>query len=270
MRAYRLIVPALLFAAALFLDGCDFAASNGAAAPAPTVTVTGPAATPAPEQDGEELNNSSLVVTVQEEPFTLADLAALPRAQFAAAGQTYEGVAILDLLAAAQVTDVLSITLVARDAVTVELGVPSLSPQSILAFTPDYVLDAVLPGLDPERWLRDVVVVVSEPGARIALRVGQVPIAKGALQAMETVEVEAGGSTYEGVPILDLLRAAGAEDPATIILLNRAGESVEVPLTEVTPDSILAMHKDGSLQAILPGLVERTWLADVVEIRTTP
>ena len=59
--------------------------------------------------------HSRLMVTVEEEPFTLSDLEALPQTQISAAGETYEGVAIHDLLAAAQITDVLTITLVARD-----------------------------------------------------------------------------------------------------------------------------------------------------------
>jgi hypothetical protein len=272
MRAYRFIVPAVLFAIVLFLAGCDFAAGpEGPEVPATAQTTAEPTVTPVDgATDAEELPNTRLAVTVQEEPFTLSDLAALPRAQVSAAGQTYEGVAILDLLAAAQVTDVLSITLVARDAVSTELGVLSLTPQSILAFTPENLLDAILPENDPEDWLHDVVVIVSDPESRIELWVGETPITQGDLQAIESVEVQAGGATYEGVPILDLLSAAGVEDAVTVIFENRAGESVEIPVTELTRESILAFGQDGTLQAILPGLVERTWLAGITAIRTTP
>ena len=87
---------------------------------------------------------------------------------------------------------------------------------------------------------------------------------------MELVEVKAGNKTYQGVRILDLLRAAGVGELQTVILTNRRAESVEVPLAELHADDILALDKDDSLQAILPGLVDGTWLADIVEVRTTP
>ena len=273
MKSYHIIISALLFAAALVLAGCDFAGAAGDAVP-PTAqdVVTEPTGLPA-EGEGEDeqsLENTRLAVSVEEEPFTLSDLSALPRAQISAGGQTYEGVAILDLLAAAQVTDVLSITLVARDAITVEVGVSTLTPQSILAFAPDNVLNAVLPELEPERWLRDVVVIDTVPEARLALTVGEKAFSLQDLQAMEAVEVKAGGETYQGVRILDLLDAAGLTGAATVILTNRQAESVEVPVTELKAESILALHEDETLQAILPGLVDVTWLVDIIEIRTTP
>lgn len=263
MQAHRLIIMVLLLAATLVLVGCDFAAGSEGAVP--TVQET-----PQGEVQGQIPDDARLALTVGEEPFTLSDLSALPRAQISAAGQNYEGVAILDLLAAARVTEVLSITLVARDAVSVELDVPSLTPSSILAFAPGDVLNAVLPDLAPEQWLEDVVVIDAPPEARIALRVGEVPFALEDLQAMEQVEVQAGGDTYEGVPIQALLGAAGRDDAVTFTLVDRQGESVEVPTKELMAESILAIAADDSLQAVLPGLSETYWLPDVVEIRTAP
>ena len=200
----------------------------------------------------------------------LVDRATFPRHKTCGEGIMPEGVAILDLLTAARITDVLTITLVARDAVTVEVGVPSLTPESILAIASDNSLNAVLPEVERSRWLRDVVVIDTAPEARLALRVGEVPFSFQDLRALELVEVRAGNKTYQGVRILDLLRAAGADAAQTVILTNRRAESVEVPVTEIHNDDILSLGKDDSLQAILPGLVEGTWLADIVEIRTTP
>jgi len=131
-------------------------------------------------------------------------------------------------------------------------------------------LDAILPGVEPDRWLRDVVIIDTTPEARLALRVGEQPFSFQDLRAMELVEVEAGSNTYQGVRILDLLRASGVDGAQTVILTNRSTESVELPLTEIHDDAILSLGKDGTLQAILPGLVAGTWLTDVVEIRTTP
>ena len=87
---------------------------------------------------------------------------------------------------------------------------------------------------------------------------------------MPALEVESGDETYEGVRILDLLRAAGVGDAATVVLVDRQGESVQVPASELTADSLLAADQEDRLQAVLPGLAERYWLSDVVEIRTTP
>lgn len=274
MKAQMSSVVALLFAAALVLAGCDFAPDAGGPA-APTAQVVAAEQTGVPVEvdagaDGQAVENDRLAITVEEEPFTLSDLAALPQIQISAGGQTYEGVALLDLLTAARITDVLSITLVARDAVTVEVSVPTLTPQSILAFTPDNVLNAVLPELEPERWLRDVVVIDTAPEARVAVRVGEKPFSFQELRAMELVEIKAGGETYEGVRLLDLLEAAGLTDAVTVILRNRRAESVEVPVTELKPESILALGEDDSLQVVLPGLVDGTWLTDIVEIQTTP
>lgn len=274
MKWYRITLAALSFAAALILAGCDLAPGEGVAAP-PTAqgVVAEEAGLPVQvdvETDGQAVVSDRLALTVEQEPFTLSDLSALPRIQISAAGETYEGVAILDLLTAARITDVLTITLVARDAVTVEVGVPSLTPESILAFASDSSLNAVLPELGRERWLRDVVVIDAAPEARQALRVGEKPFSFQDLRAMELVEVKAGNKTYQGVRILDLLRAAGVDEPQTVILTNRRAESVELPLAEIHADDILALDGDDSLQAILPGLVEGTWLADIVEVRTTP
>lgn len=274
MKAYRITLAALSFAAALILAGCDLApGQDGAALPTTQGVVAEEAGLPVQvdvEADGQAVVSDRLALTVEQEPFTLSDLSALPRVQISAAGETYEGVAILDLLTAARITDVLTITLVARDAVTVEVGVPSLTPESILAFASDNSLNAVLPEVERNRWLRDVVVIDAAPEARLALRVGEQPFSFQDLRALELVEVRAGNKTYQGVRILDLLRAAGADAAQTVILTNRRAESVEVPVTEIHNDDILSLGKDDSLQAILPGLVEGTWLADIVEIRTTP
>lgn len=274
MKAYRITLAALSFAAALILAGCDLAPGEGVAVP-PTAqgVVAEEAGLPVQvdvETGGQAMESDRLVLTVEQEPFTLSDLSALPRIEISTAGETYEGVAILDLLTAARITDVLTITLVARDAVTLEVGVPSLTPDSILAFASDSSLNAVLPEVGRERWLRDVVVIDAAPEARLALRVGEKPFSFQDLRAMELVEVKAGNKTYQGVRILDLLRAAGVSEPQTVILTNRRAESVEVPLTEIHADDILALDKDDNLQAILPGLVDGTWLADIVEVRTTP
>ncbi|NLF13508.1 MAG: hypothetical protein GX597_17130 [Anaerolineaceae bacterium] len=274
MKAYRITLAALSFAAALILAGCDLAPGQDVAAlPTTQAVVAEEAGLPVQvdvEADGQAVASDRLALTVEQEPFTLSDLSALPRVQISAAGETYEGVAILDLLTAARITDVLTITLVARDAVTVEVGVPSLTPESILAIASDNSLNAVLPEVERSRWLRDVVVIDTAPEARLALRVGEVPFSFQDLRALEFVEVKAGNKTYQGVRILDLLRAAGADGAQTVILTNRRAESVEVPVTEIHDDDILSLGKDDSLQAILPGLVEGTWLTDIVEIRTTP
>ena len=125
MKAYRITRAALSFAAALILAGCDLApGQNGAALPTTQGVVAEEAGLPVQvdvEADGQAVVSDRLALTVEQEPFTLSDLSALPRVQISAAGETYEGVAILDLLTAARITDVLTITLVARDAVTVEV-----------------------------------------------------------------------------------------------------------------------------------------------------
>jgi len=275
MKTYRITLAALAFVAALILAGCEFAPGEGGVAPPATQGVAQDAGSPVPvnvdgEAGGQDMELDRLALTVEQEPFTLSDLAALPRVQISARGETYEGVAILDLLTAARITDVLTISLVARDAVMVEVAVPSLTPESILALGADSSLDAILPGVEPDRWLRDVVIIDTTPEARLALRVGEQPFSFQDLRAMELVEVEAGSNTYQGVRILDLLRASGVDGAQTVILTNRSTESVELPLTEIHDDAILSLGKDGTLQAILPGLVAGTWLTDVVEIRTTP
>ncbi len=263
MRRFRLTTTALLFAAVLALAGCDLSTgSQGRATPTAAETGIPP--------DGDAPDDTTLAVTVEDDPFTLSDLSAMSPVQISAAGETYEGVPILDLLAAANVTGVLSITLVARDVVTMELGVEALTPESILALTPDNVLMAVVPGLSADQWLRDVVVIDTEPEARVALAVGENLFALEELRALQSVEVEANGESYEGVRILDLLSASGRADAVTFILVNRQGQSAEIPVKELTAESIMAFGQDDRLDAVLPGLADKYWLQDVVEIRTTP
>lgn len=219
---------------------------------------------------GEPPPELQLALTVLGTPFTLADLAVLPQVQVAVDGQTYEGVSLLDLMAAAEMSDVVSVTLVSREAVTAEVTVADLNPDYILAFSADDLLDALLPGMGQARWLHDVVVVETSPGGQAALRVGEALLTWPAVRALEQVEVKAGTRTYSGVRLTDLLAAVGAGDVRTITLVGREGETLDLAVAGLSPDSILALGDEDRLDVVLPDVEKNLWPQDVFEIRLTP
>lgn len=93
------------------------------------------------------------------------------------------------------------------------------------------------------------------------------------LKAMTMVEAEytnKDGETtkYSGVPILDLLAAAGVTDYTTITLIASDDFSADVTKDELAPCAtcIVAFDDDGSLRSVMPGLAGKQNVKGLVEI----
>lgn len=93
------------------------------------------------------------------------------------------------------------------------------------------------------------------------------------LKAMEqlTIEVEQPDQEeleeYTGVSILALLEDAGAEG-GMVRFVADDGYEVEVPIDELTDQSILAYRTEGGLRSVIPGSDSSLWVKGVITLET--
>ncbi|MGV8026595.1 MAG: hypothetical protein AB2L18_08565 [Anaerolineaceae bacterium] len=115
-------------------------------------------------------------------------------------------------------------------------------------------------------------VVVAEPALTLS---GAMEAAWTAdeLKAMTMVDADytnKDGETtkFSGVPIVDLLTAAGVTDYATITLVASDGFSADVTKDELAAcaNCIVAFDDDGSLRSVMPGLASKQNVKGLVEI----
>lgn len=255
----RLIFLSLIVVA-LVASGCT---GRGA-----TPTLVPPTSTPAA---------GAPVLDVGGEAMTMADLEGLPEVEVEAEGTSYTGVRIVDVLEAAGAAGAGSIELVASDGYSAELAVADLDDRSILAFDDDGTIDAVLPGQSKGGWVKDTVTItVTSSGDQDAAGEGEAtdaainicgkPFTLADLEGMDEVEIEAEGTTYSGVAILDLLSQAGGGEAESISLIASDGYSADVAVADLDEDSILAFDEDDTVDAVIPSLGKGSWVKETVEI----
>jgi len=95
------------------------------------------------------------------------------------------------------------------------------------------------------------------------------------VRAMPTVEVEAtnnqgAAETYTGVPLSELLAAAGVQDGATtIVFVGDDGYTAEVSLEELNAceDCIISFRNQGGFRSLMPGFPGSVNVRGVVEIQ---
>jgi iron complex transport system substrate-binding protein len=209
------------------------------------------------------------VLEVNGMPFTLAEVKALPQVTVAVEGTSYTGVAILDLLKAASASSATTIALVAGDGYSAEVAVADLNGQSILAFGDKDALDTVIPDQGKGTWVRGVVAITVTAAAGPALTVNGKAFTLDEVKALPQLKVDVEGTTYTGVGILDVLKAADASAAISITLIAGDGYSAEVAVEDLNEQSMLAFAADNALDAVLPGQSKGTWVRGTVQIDCT-
>ena len=86
------------------------------------------------------------------------------------------------------------------------------------------------------------------------------------LQALEQVSTEIDSKKYNGVRLLDVLKAASAQVPI-IVLAAGDGYSSNVQVADITDKCLLAFNTSGGVDAVMPGLAKGAWVRDVVQIK---
>lgn len=263
-KFFVLVVVALLLAA---LAGCAGTPAAPTSVPAPTDTFIAETVSTATTVPAEGKD----VLTVNGVGFSMAELEALGPVDVEVEGTSYTGVRILDLLAKAGASDASSITLVAGDGYSAEVPVADLDEECILAFGKDGTLDAVIPTRDKGAWGRDTIEITctfAQAGDTVLTVAGK-PFSMADLKALEQVEVEVEGTTYTGVRVLDLLKAAGISGPGTLRLVASDGYEGQVAIDALTDESILAYNDEGGVNTVLPGMDRGAWVKYVVQIELT-
>jgi iron complex transport system substrate-binding protein len=264
MKKHEIALLAVLLLVVLSIAGCGSQAT-------PTST---PQPTTAPPAKAEA------VLTVADMSFTMADLEAMKQIQVDIEGETRTGVAILDLLAAAKIADVASITLVGRDGYSAEVTVADLDEQSLLAYGEGGTLDTVIPGQGKGAWVRDTVAIetgtggkepaaeiqpTSTPAADTIFTANGKPFTLADLQALEQIDIDVEGNHYTGVRLLDVLDAAGITE-GSIRLVASDGYEGEVALDVLDEQSLLAYNDEGGVNTVLPGYDRGSWVKYVIRI----
>ncbi|MBN1317554.1 MAG: hypothetical protein JXA42_18875, partial [Anaerolineales bacterium] len=220
----------------------------------------------APEESAPA-ENAKGVLTVGSLSLSMADIQAMEQAVVEAEGATYTGVRILDLLAAAGLDNVEVIQLVAGDGYAAEVVVADLAGDCLLAYGENDALDAVLPGQSKGGWVRGTVdIQAAGEAVEIVLTVGDKEFTMAGIETMEQVTVEADGTSYTGVRILDLLEAAGVENIESISLIASDGYAAEVAAADLDAEAILYVCEHGGLDAVLPGQSKGAWVTGTVQI----
>lgn len=266
MKNHRLVTVVILLSILLSMAGCG-AEATPTPAPEPTAV---------PQSDGET------VLTVAGMSFTLADLESMTQVEVDVEGETRSGVAILNLLAAADAADAEAITLVGRDGYTAEVVMADLDEQSLLAYGEGGVLDAVIPGQGKGAWVRDTVAIetgtggdqpaaeiqpTSPPPADTIFVASGLPFTLADLQALEQLEIDIEDKHYSGVRLLDVLAAAGI-DEGSIRLVASDGYEGEVALDVLDESSLLAYNDEGGVNTVLPGYDKGSWVKYVIRIES--
>ncbi|MBN1316712.1 MAG: molybdopterin-dependent oxidoreductase [Anaerolineales bacterium] len=92
------------------------------------------------------------------------------------------------------------------------------------------------------------------------------------LKEMEIVEVSDAESTYEGIPLNNLLASANPKWEASVLIaIAGDGYSVEINLAKVKAcaDCIVAFGENEELQLVMPGMEKKAWVNGVVTIEVT-
>ncbi len=245
-----------------------------------TTAGCGPQASPTPEPPAAPPAGAEAVLTVAGVSFAMGELEAMEQVQVDADGEARTGVAILDLLAAANVADAVAISLVGRDGYTAEVAVADLNAESILAYGEGGVLDAVIPGQGKGAWVRDTVAIevgtvseapaaepqpTSPPPAETIFVANGVPFTMPDLQALEQIEIDVEDKHYTGVRLLDVLAAAGIAE-GSISLVASDGYEGQVALDVLDEQSLLAYNDEGGVNVVLPGYDRGSWVKYIIRI----
>ncbi|MGI5916197.1 MAG: ABC transporter substrate-binding protein [Anaerolineae bacterium] len=151
-----------------------------------------PTSVPEAEAETETEAEAEPVLVVLGQPFTQAELEALEQVTATEGDRTASGVSLLAVLEAAGV-DATDIALVASDGYAANVTVADLTEDAVLGYSDTGTLDALLPGLPKNTWVRDVV----------EIREGK---------PVEPAEPEDEASAGEVIPLdepLELIDAAG-------------------------------------------------------------
>ncbi len=117
-----------------------------------------PEAEPTAEPEPTAAPAADALFTANGKPFTLADLQALEQIEIDAEGEHYTGVRLLDVLAAAGITEG-GIRLVASDGYEGQVTLDILDEQSILAYNDEGGVNTVIPGYDKGSWVKYVILI---------------------------------------------------------------------------------------------------------------
>ena len=252
----------LLLVAVMAVASCARVAPTPTPVP-PTATPISPTAVPTQESPALE---------VAGKPFTLSQLRALPTAHVEADGKAYDGVLLLDVLSAAGVSGPGTLTLSASDGYSAKIAVAALDNNSVLAIGADDSLQTIIPGQDKATWVKmltQIAFAAGEAEAKPAIEVNGKSLTLAEVKALPQVKVDVEGTSYTGVRILDLLKAAGASSAANIALVASDGYAAEVAVADLNEQSILAFAADDALDAVLPGQSKGTWVRGTIQIDCT-
>lgn len=95
-----------------------------------------------------------------------------------------------------------------------------------------------------------------------------------AMHAMDPVTITAthpkmGDQEYTGVRLSDLFTTLEVQSTATTLLLGATdGFMAEIPLADIeaTPDAMIAIGSDGTLNGVMPGMSSKAWVKDIVSM----
>jgi iron complex transport system substrate-binding protein len=209
---------------------------------------------------------------VAGKPFTLSQLRALPAAHVEVDGNAFDGVRLLDVLNAAGVSGTGTLTLSASDGYSAEIATTALDNNSLLAIGADGSLQTVIAGQDKATWVKmltQITFAAGEAAAKPAIEVNGKPFTLAQVKALPQVKVDVEGTSYTGVRILDLLKAAGASGATGIALVASDGYSADVAVANLNEQSILAFGDQDALHTVLPGQDKGGWVRGVVTIQVT-
>ena len=268
------LVMSLLFMVAL--GGCAATPTTPEpSTPAPTTAPT-TAPTSAPQEAA-----AGIRLTVIGQPFdgaALRDLEVTKTVQTPKGEEaTYTGIGLRALLDKVALQEG-AISLVASDGYAAEVVVAEVNDDCLLAYNDDGGLDAVMPGLGGGAWVKDVVEIAPaggaaeaepeaepEPVAEAVITINGQALTQADLEALEQVSQDVDGRTYQGVRILDALKAAGVTS-GEITMTAGDGYSAGVDVATLTPECLLAYADDGTVGAVFPGMDKGLWVKMVVEI----
>lgn len=92
------------------------------------------------------------------------------------------------------------------------------------------------------------------------------------LKAMKVITITAehpknGSMEFTGVLLSDIMTAVGAQSGATVLDMGATdGYMGEVTLSEIDPNSMIAIGDDGKLNAVMPGQSGKAWVSDLVSL----
>jgi hypothetical protein len=112
-----------------------------------------------------------------------------------------------------------------------------------------------------------VVAVNAVGGDQAVLTVCGQAFSLGQLKALPEVAFEFNGTSYKGIGLLDLLKAAKSEGATTLTLLATDGYTADVAVKDLDGQSILNWVGVDVLDAVIPSQVKGKWVKGTIEIR---